>query len=276
MASPARPLPAGHARPAAAGSAVSAPPPSAIQGATVDAPRDVVCELIGADAVTHDVRVLRLKVVDGTPFRHRAGQYARIDVPGSGPRFFSIASAPPADGSPAQILEFHVRAAPGGEASRLLHEQVTPGDRLTVHGPLGRACWRPGDERPLLLVGGGTGFAPVLAIAEAAMAAGLTAPVRVYLGVRAERDVYHEDRLRALALAHPGFRYIVALSEPDGAVTGRRQGNIGDLLADDIVRDGPLPRDCQVYLAGPPAMVQATRAVLARLGVDPADVHGDG
>lgn len=242
-----------------------------------DAPAvDVVGTVVESLSVTHDVRLLRLSVPGDAGFRFRAGQYARLDVPGIGHRYFSLGAPPPADGSPATLLEFHVRAAPGSEAGRVLHDGVRPGDRLAVHGPLGRACWRAGDTRPLLLVGGGTGFAPVLAIAEAAMAAGLAAPVRVYLGVRDERDVYHEDRLQALTLAHPGFRYEVALSAPDAARTGRRRGNIGDLLAEDLGREGPLPVGCQVYVAGPPAMVGSTRAALAGLGVDPADVHGDG
>ena len=272
MATPARPLPAGTARPDPPERSRPAASPQTVAEPVVDLVGTVVESL----AVTHDVRVLRLSVPVEAGFRYRAGQYARLDVPGIGQRYFSLGAPPPADDAPAHLLEFHVRAAPGSETGRVLHDGVRPGDLLAVHGPLGRACWRAGDARPLLLVGGGTGFAPVLAIAEAALAAGLTAPVRVYLGVRDERDVYHEDRLKALARAHPGFRYEVALSAPEEGRAGRRRGNIGELLAGDLRSAGPLPAGCQVYLAGPPAMVQSTRAVLADLGVDPADVHGDG
>ena len=117
---------------------------------------------------------------------------------------------------------------------------------------------------------GGSGLAPVKSIVEAALAAGARQPVRLYVGARAERDLYMLDHLAALAARHPNLEVVPVLSEPGGP-TARRTGFLHEALRADLAGlDG-----WKAYLAGPPAMVEACVGVLGELGLRRTDCHAD-
>jgi CDP-4-dehydro-6-deoxyglucose reductase/ferredoxin-NAD(P)+ reductase (naphthalene dioxygenase ferredoxin-specific) len=223
------------------------------------------CRVVSVDDATHDIRRVRMEVLDGGPLVFSAGQYASLEFPGLPPRDYSMASAPGE-----AILEFHVRLVPGGAVTPFVRERLKPGDELRVRGPMGTASWRQRHGGPILAVAGGSGLAPIKSIVEAALASGARQPIRLYAGARAERDLYLLDHLAALAARHPNLEVVPVLSEPLGPTT-RRTGFLHEALRADIAGlDG-----WKAYLAGPPAMVEACVDVLAELGLPRADCHAD-
>jgi len=225
----------------------------------------LVCRVAALQDATHDIRILRLALPDGARFPFAAGQYAAIGFADLPPRDYSMANRP---GEPA--LEFHVRRTSGGGASAHVARHLAVGDAVSVEGPHGGAYLRPEHRGPILAIAGGSGLAPMKAIVESALAEDGTAPVHLYFGVRAERDLYLVDHFSALARGHGRFRFEPVLSEPAGP-TPRRTGLVGQAVAEDIAQ----LTGFKAYLAGPPVMVEATVALLRQRGLPARDIHAD-
>jgi CDP-4-dehydro-6-deoxyglucose reductase/ferredoxin-NAD(P)+ reductase (naphthalene dioxygenase ferredoxin-specific) len=226
--------------------------------------RHTVCRVSAVEAVTHDTRIVRLRVIEGGPFEFAAGQYARVAFPGFDPRDYSIASRP-AD----RDLAFHIRNI-GSGPSAFVAAELGEGDRVEVRGPFGDAYLRASRPGPIVALGGGSGLGQMAAIAEEALVRRHRAPVHLYFGARAERDVYLEERMGRLCAQYPNFRFVPVLSEPDGP-TDRRTG----LVTDALRADAPDLTNAVGYLAGPPPMVEAATKVLNDLGIAAEDIHAD-
>ena len=223
--------------------------------------------------LSHDVMGLYLKLPAAEVFSFEAGQYIDIMLPGGRRRSFSIASAP----QDSQLLELHVRRVAGGEFSEALFTHAERSALLNIEGPLGQFVYRAGAS-PMLLVGGGTGIAPLLSILRHLTGNGIERDMAVYWGVRGERDLYAQSVLEELigsAIAQraqaagmhqgtvgaPGPRYVPVLSEPSPEWRGRR-GFVHEAVLEDI--DDLHQYD--VYAAGPPAMIAAVRRDFAAHG----------
>lgn len=226
--------------------------------------RRIVGRVAEIEQATHDIRILRLAIEGGAPFPFEAGQYARLRFDDLPARDYSMASRPGAE-----LLEFHIRNV-GDGASRYVATRLSPGERVGIEGPLGDACLRRDHHGPILAVAGGSGLAPLLSIVETALAVDRGREVHLYFGAREERDVYLEPRLRRLEARHPGLRYVPVLSAPAGP-TARRRGLVGDAVAEDFKDFSGF----KAYLAGPPAMVEATTSMLIGRGLAEADIHAD-
>lgn len=161
--------------------------------------------------VTHDI--VRLLVTLGDEdLAFSAGQYVKFTVGEGLARDYSIASMPGG-----RELEFHVRMVPGGAVSTHIHEYLWVGDIVMVEGPFGEAHLRALHTGPILAVAGGSGLAPIRSIVETALSSGMRQPIRLYFGVREDRDVYDLDVLERLARGHENFSYqIVTASPPRG------------------------------------------------------------
>jgi CDP-4-dehydro-6-deoxyglucose reductase, E3 len=213
--------------------------------------------------LSHDVMGLSLRLPAAEAFRFEAGQSIDIILPGGRRRSFSIVS-PPHD---ARLLELHVRRVVGGEFSAPLFDADTQSALLTIEGPLGQFVYRPGIA-PMLLVGGGTGLAPLLSILRHVVENGIERDMTVYWGVRSERDLYAqavlEDLAARAAAARPAapLRYVPVLSEPSPEWRGSR-GWVHEAVLKDI--DDLEKYD--VYAAGPPAMIAAVRREFGQRGV---------
>jgi CDP-4-dehydro-6-deoxyglucose reductase/ferredoxin-NAD(P)+ reductase (naphthalene dioxygenase ferredoxin-specific) len=166
-------------------------------------------------------------------------------------------------------IEFLVRRVPGGVTSTRMTSSLRIGDSVQVEGPFGSAYLRERHGGPILCVAGGSGLAPIKSIVAAAVV-GLRQPIRVYFGARSERDLYLVDWFTALSSTHPNLTFIPILSEPD-APTVYRAGLVSDAIASDLTDlDG-----WKAYVAGPPAMVEATGRVLQQRGLQSHDLHAD-
>lgn len=227
---------------------------------------EAACRVERVEPLTHDIRRVVLTTEDDASLRFLPGQFASVAFEGLPPRDYSMANTP-GDGP---RLEFHIRRERGGETSAHVFEELAVGDRARVRVPMGEAYLRPEHHGPVLALGGGSGLAPMKAIVEAALALDPSRPVHLYIGARDEPDLYLLDHFAALAARRPMFRFTPVLSDPSGP-TDRRIGFLHDAVAADYTAF-PCTK---VYLAGPPAMVEAARALLLERGVDARDLHAD-
>jgi CDP-4-dehydro-6-deoxyglucose reductase len=217
------------------------------------------CRIERAIPLSHDVMGLFLKLPLAEPFTFEAGQYIDILLPGGRRRSFSIAS-PPHDARP---LELHIRRVVGGEFSdRLFHEDQANA-LLSIEGPLGSFTYRPPEStaRPMVLIGGGTGIAPLLSILRHLIENDIPRDMRLFWGVSSEQDLYAQARLEDLSRRATSMSYTPVLSEPKSAWSGltgwvheAALNGIGDLESVDV------------YAAGPPAMIAAIKGEYAARG----------
>ena len=227
--------------------------------------RLLLCRVAALDGVTHDIKRVRLEIESGGPFTFSAGQYARVVFGEQPARDYSMANGPDQP-----VLELHIRLMAGGGASVYVAERLKLGELVRVEGPFGSSFLRESHRGPILAIAGGSGLAPMKSIVETALARGTSQPIRLYFGVRDERDLYLQDHFLTLAERHPNFRFTPVLSQPSAA-THRRTGFVHEAVdADHHGFDG-----CKAYLAGPPVMVEAATAMLHARGMRREDIHAD-
>ncbi len=227
--------------------------------------RRMTCRVAALDDMTHDIRRIGLEIVAGGPFSFSAGQYCGVTFADLAPRDYSMANTPDQEG-----IEFHVRHVAGGASSVHVAERLAVGEAVAVEGPFGTSWLREAHRGTIIALAGGSGLAPIKSMVERALDLGMAQHIRLYFGVRDERDLYLEDHFRALTARHTNLAFIPVLSEPSGT-TERRTGFVHHAVAADL---GDLD-GCKAYLAGPPPMVEAATALLLERGMRRDDVHAD-
>lgn len=204
--------------------------------------------------------VLELEV-DGEAPVFLPGQYVNIGVPGSGQhRSYSFSSVPGAG-----RLAFLIKRVPGGLMSRWLDE-AAPGAKLEVTGPLGSFYLREA-QRPLLMLAGGTGLAPFLSMLEVLACRDAPPPTHLVYGVTRDADLVLVEALKAYAARVPGFAFTTVVA--DAASSHPRIGWVTQHLPDQALNGG----DVDIYLCGPPPMVDAVQRHLDTMGLQPASFH---
>jgi CDP-4-dehydro-6-deoxyglucose reductase len=230
--------------------------PIEIHGADDDAIKRLPCRIESATRLSHDVLRVMLRLPAVESLHYQSGQYIDVLLAGGRRRSFSLA-CPPHD---AKLLELHVRRVAGGEFTDPLFGGDATGRLLEIEGPLGVFTYRHG-LAPMLLLGGGTGLAPLLAILRHVIENGLERDLRLYWGVRGEQDLYADAQLRELAARAPRLHYVPVLSSAGADWAGRR-GWVHDVALADLD-----PRGYDVYASGPPEMIAAVRRDFAARGV---------
>jgi propane monooxygenase reductase component len=226
-------------------------------------------EITAKTELTHDITQLVLQLVEPDSFRYYPGQYVDIQVPGRDEhRSFSMASPPSADGR----LEFIIKRYPGGHFSGLLEDELAVGDKLDVTGPYGSFVLKASSERRLVFVAGGAGMAPMLALLRQMAESGNKRDVTFYYGARTDSDLISLDDIAALQEQLPQLRFVPCLSQswPDGweeATTG--------YVHDVVGRHEDALASSEVYLCGPPPMIDAALELLASHGVPQEHIHYD-
>jgi benzoate/toluate 1,2-dioxygenase reductase component len=191
-----------------------------------------------------------------------AGQYVNVLVPGTDQRrSYSFSSTP---GSPE--LSFLVRDIPRGVMSSFLRENAKPGTSMEFIGPAGSFYLRE-IKRPLLFLAGGTGLAPFLSMLGRVATTGSAHPVHLIYGVTNDEDLVEIEQLKQFAELIPGFTFSCCIAAEAGAYP--QKGYVTRYIEPGHVNDG----DVDIYLCGPPPMVEAVRGWLAEQGIAPANFY---
>ena len=220
--------------------------------------RTLPCRVVDKQALNHDVMRLHLKLPDNQRLPFLAGQYLDFLLEGGKRRAFSIANAPHDD----EFIELHVRHVPGGQFTSFIFDALEEKAILRIQAPLGTFTLREASARPIILIAGGTGLAPIKGIIEHALYIGVTRPMHLYWGVRRQEDLYLPDLPLTWAREHANFSYTPVLSEPDSGWTGRT-----GFVHEAVLADHPDMSGFDVYLAGPPIMVQSGSTAFAAAGL---------
>ncbi|WP_263253536.1 benzoate 1,2-dioxygenase electron transfer component BenC [Saccharopolyspora rosea] len=190
------------------------------------------------------------------------GQYVNVRVPGTDvTRSYSFSSGPED-----KTTSFLVRLTDGGVMSTYLREHAEIGDRVEFTGPMGTFFLRE-PARPALFLAGGTGLAPLLSMLEALAGSAPAHPVHLLYGVTTDADLVGLPELRHYAETVPGFGFDCCVADENS--TAPNKGFVTSLLTPELLRGG----DVDVYLCGPPPMVEAVRDRLRTDGVEPVNFY---
>jgi CDP-4-dehydro-6-deoxyglucose reductase len=234
------------------------------------------CRIAALTPLAPDVLQVLLRLPAVERLRFHAGQYLDVLLEGGRRRSFSIAS-PPHD---SELLELHVRRVNGGGFTERLfggadgaagNAALAVGSLLRIEGPIGQFSYREG-AGPVLMVAGGTGFAPLKSMLRHALEAGARRDIHLYWGARHRRDVYEEALVLEWVRLNPQLKFTAVLSEPTALEAAHtRVGFVHEaVLADHRDLSG-----LEVYAAGPPAMIEAIRGSFPRHGLAPERLYFD-
>lgn len=229
-----------------------------------DAGRVHDTRIVAISRLAARVWAVRLECPDG--FSYRPGQFINL-MRGEVVRSYSLASVPGDD----HTLCCHVLHLPGGSMSGWLCTDARPGDELRFTGPLGDCFHTPGrPDQPLLLMGTGTGLAPLYGVLRDALRQGHTGPIHLFHGsVRAD-GLYLMGELRSLAARHANVSYHPCALEPSGD-PAIHTGDLGRFALDTLGDLG----GWRVHLCGAPDFVKQSRRACFLAGAGMADILAD-
>jgi len=192
------------------------------------------------------------------------GQYVNVQVPGTDQsRAYSFSSmVNQADES----VSFLIRVVPDGLMSTYMAERASVGDSITLRGPFGSFYLRD-IKRPVLMLAGGTGLAPFLAMLETIQQGGSQYPIHLIYGVTHDTDLVEMDKLEAFAAAIDNFTFSACVASEESSWP--QKGYVTNHMEPGHLHDG----DVDIYLCGPPPMVEAVNSYMQEKGIQPASFH---
>ncbi len=223
------------------------------------------------ERLAEDVIALSLKLPTNERLQFLAGQYIEIILKDGRRRAFSLANAPYDDA----YLQLHIRHVEGGEFTSHVFNTLRERELLRIEGPHGSFFLREeaaSMEKPLILLAGGTGFAPIKSLIEYAIHSKLTRPMTLYWGARNRAGLYLPQLPQQWAAEHAHFSYVPVLSDatPADAWSGRTGLAHQAVLADHTDLSG-----FEVYACGAPAMIDAARRDFCAQGLPEEAFHAD-
>jgi len=210
--------------------------------------------------------ILRLSLRCEKLLDYRAGQFAHLHRGDGLTRSYSLPNLPREDG----VIEFHVRLLQDGEMSGWIHETLQTGDRVEIAGPFGDCFYMPdAKEQGLLLIGTGSGLAPLWGIVSDALHQGHSGPIRLYHGSWKPEGLYLVEELRRLSAKHPNFHYIPCVDADP--LPGYRVGQADQAALADL----PSLKGWRVYLCGHPGMVKSAKKRVFLAGASMQSIYAD-
>lgn len=214
--------------------------------------------------------ILRVRVEPNSPFSYRSGQYLTLWLDGHTARSYSLASVPELDGE--QII-LHVKRMPGGILSGWLFDRAKAGNRVEIQGPMGSCFYLPGEpQSKLMLVGTGTGLAPLYGILRDALNQGHEGDIHLLHGALIQSGLYLHDEMTGLAARHSNFHYHpCVLNDSADANRGIETAAV-DRKALELA---PELKSGKAYLCGPPELVNGLRKKLFLAGMSLGRIYAD-
>jgi CDP-4-dehydro-6-deoxyglucose reductase len=228
--------------------------------------RTMPCKIDRIERLNEDVIRLYLKLPEGERLQFLAGQYLNFILQDGSKRAFSIANAPHDDA----FIELHIRHVNGGLFTDFLFSGIEEKTIMRIEAPLGSYYLREGSNKPIILMGGGTGFAPLKGIIEHAFQIGIKRPMHLYWGVRSKCDLYLPGLPEEWAEKYPNFSYTPVLSEPEENWPGRT-----GWVHEAVIEDHPDLSDHEVYMSGPPPMIKAGKDAFLGRGLAGEALYSD-
>lgn len=208
------------------------------------------------EKLSEDVMRVFLKLPDGDRMEFFAGQYLNIILEDGGTKAFSISNPPHRD----ELIELHIKHIPNGKFTTYVFEEMQEKELLRIEAPLGTFYLREDSEKPIIMVAGGTGFAPLQGIIEHAFAEHTSRKIQLYWGARKQEDLYLNAQLIEWAAQHDNFTYTPVL-----------EGYVHEA----VLTEHSSLAGYEVYAAGPPAMVQAVEKTFVTQGLDKESLYYD-
>ncbi|MEW8024371.1 MAG: CDP-6-deoxy-delta-3,4-glucoseen reductase [Candidatus Thiodiazotropha sp.] len=228
--------------------------------------RTMPCKIDRIERLNDDVIRLYLKLPEGERLQFLAGQYLNFILQDGSKRAFSIANAPHDD----DFIELHIRHVDGGLFTDILFNGMEEKTIMRIEAPLGSYYLREDSTKPIILMGGGTGFAPLKGIIEHAFQIGIQRPMHLYWGVRSKSDLYLPNLPEKWAAESPHFSYTPVLSEPDDGWSGRT-----GWVHEAVIADHPDLSGHEVYMSGPPPMIEAGKEAFLSHGLAGEELFSD-
>jgi len=226
------------------------------------------CHVSSKNKLCHDVISLQITLDNNERLQYLAGQYIEFILEDGKRRAFSIANAPHKD----SFLELHIRHVDGGVFTDFLFESMPENSSLQIEGPLGSFYLREGRDRPIIMMGGGTGFGPLKAMIEHIEYVGFNQKIHLFMGVRALRDLYMNDMTKEWISNNPNLTFTPVLS--DAKQEDSWQGETGfvhQAVANHYKDLSPF----DIYMSGPPPMVNAAVELFTQQGALKENMFSD-
>jgi len=213
-----------------------------------------------------DVIQMVLQLPSVEPFEFRAGQWIYFVLKDGKKRAFSIANGP----NDKNELELQIRHALGGVFTDFVFNELKPGAVLQIEGPHG-TFFDQQDEEPVLLVAGGTGFAPIKGILEAMLERDTDQSIHLFWGLREKKDLYLQGLIQKWVTEN-NISYTPVLSEPE---TGSDWEGKTGFVHQAVLEAYPKMAQFAVYMAGPPQMIQSCQDTFTQAGLNEDKLYFD-
>lgn len=231
-------------------------------------PKIMPARVLKLEKLSHDVMQLELKLPESQRMQFLAGQYVEILLKDGKRRAFSIANAPHQD----EVLVLQIRHVPGGLFSTHVFEEMKEKALLRIEGPFGGFYLREENDRPIILVGGGTGYAPLNSMLEHAHSLDMKNQISLFCGVRAEQDIYMQAQVETLLNKMNNLDYTPVLSEPEDETNW--QGETG-FVHEVVLSKFKDLSGFDIYMSGPPPMVNAAKEAFIKQGANEDNIYSD-
>lgn len=238
----------------------------AVMAAGDNQPRKFLAKVVDVRSISHDVYRVELQLPRRRELSFHAGQYLSVNLPGTDPCYFSIASSPSDE-----LIELHIQATPEWISAQKVIDALTSGGEVTVELPHGRACLASAPEKPLLLVAAGTGFAQMKSLVDYLRETSYDKPVKFYWGVRRHEDMYLRSLAQKWQEEWPPFTFLpVVGDDEDNEWSGHH-----DQLVRAVLASGMDWNNVEVHASGSPTMVYTLMDALVEAGLPQAAFFSD-
>lgn len=211
--------------------------------------------------------VYRFRLQTAVPLYYHAGQFVNVKRADGVIRSYSLASLPDED----NFLELHVKRMPDGDMSNWMADEFKVGDSIEIEGPVGECFYNSEtSEQPILLVGSGTGMAPLIGVVRDALHNNHNGPIHIYHGVYNNEELYLDKEMKALMKKSDNVTYqsCITGNMPEETVLKGR-------ACDIALADNPKLNGWKVFICGAPSMVKSMQQRVYLAGASLQDINTD-